>query len=40
MGQMLTYFEQNRVDIDVLWLDIEGSQYWTGNAARNQAWYE
>mmetsp|Transcript_78689 Transcript_78689/g.157359 ORF Transcript_78689/g.157359 Transcript_78689/m.157359 type:complete len:351 (-) Transcript_78689:149-1201(-) len=23
-----------------IWLDIEGSQYWTGSATANQAWYE
>jgi len=23
-----------------IWLDIEGSQYWTGNTANNQAWYK
>jgi len=23
-----------------IWLDIEGSQYWTGNAENNKAWYQ
>jgi hypothetical protein len=23
-----------------IWLDIEGSQYWTGNTGSNQAWYQ
>lgn len=37
--QMLNYFEANRVNITTMWLDIEGTQYWLGNAASNQAWY-
>jgi hypothetical protein len=23
-----------------IWLDIEGSQYWTGSTSKNQAWYK
>jgi hypothetical protein len=34
---LVNYWEANGVNVTLLWLDIEGSQYWLGNAGRNQA---
>ncbi len=40
VNQMLSYFNANRVNIKTMWLDIEGTQYWTGNTNNNRAWYQ
>jgi len=39
VNQMLSYFNANSVSVKRMWLDIEGTQYWLGNAGSNQAWY-
>jgi len=39
VGSLLNYWSAHKVDVKRLWLDIEGSQYWLGSAASNQAFY-
>eukprot|EP00040_Diaphanoeca_grandis_P039070 m.258091 g.258091 ORF g.258091 m.258091 type:complete len:242 (-) comp36094_c0_seq1:267-992(-) len=39
VGSLYNYFVANKVRVETVWLDIEGSQYWLGNAASNQAFY-
>mmetsp|Transcript_34297 Transcript_34297/g.80167 ORF Transcript_34297/g.80167 Transcript_34297/m.80167 type:complete len:233 (-) Transcript_34297:31-729(-) len=36
----LSYFSEHKVNVDTLWLDIEGSQYWTGSYSGNKAFYQ
>jgi hypothetical protein len=33
---LFDYWAANGVNVTLLWLDIEGSQYWLGDAGRNQ----
>jgi hypothetical protein len=39
VGDLLDYFKAHSVDVQRLWLDIEGEQYWLGSATSNQAFY-
>jgi hypothetical protein len=34
--ELYNYWVANGVNVTLLWLDIEGSQYWLGDAGRNQ----
>jgi len=40
VSDLLSYWEEHKVNVKRLWLDIEGSQYWTSSHASNQAFYE
>lgn len=37
--QLVTSFKQNNAMPDMLWLDVEGTQYWLKNDAKNQQWF-
>jgi hypothetical protein len=37
---LLSYWTANHVDVKRLWLDIEGTQYWMGQAANQQFYRE
>jgi hypothetical protein len=42
MGELLAHLNNNCKDVwsGRVWLDVEGSQYWLGDFAKNQAWYK
>jgi hypothetical protein len=42
MDELLTHLKGNCASTwsGRIWLDIEGSQYWTGSTSNNQAWYK
>ena len=41
MGELVNYLNANCKSSwsGRVWLDVEGSQYWLGDASKNQAWY-
>jgi hypothetical protein len=42
VGEMVSHLNNNCKSqwSGRVWLDIEGSQYWTGSHSKNQAWYK
>lgn len=42
MGALITYLTEHCPSAWTgrIWLDIEGTQYWLGDATKNQAWYQ
>ena len=42
MADLVSYLKSNCASAwsGRVWLDIEGTQYWLGNTASNQAWYQ
>eukprot|EP01034_Spumella_vulgaris_P035970 gene35970-44356_t len=41
-NELVTYLKANCASqwSGRIWLDVEGSQYWTGSSSNNQAWYK
>lgn len=39
-AQLVNYVGANKLNVGMVWLDIEGAQYWLGNAIANRNFYE